>query len=124
MELLVRRTHLRFGLGIEFAGVADAREAERLSAGPPDSREYALAVTAPAAPTDAIPGLTAREREVLANVVAGRTYGEIAEALVLSEKPVSVHISNMLRKTGTASRVELAQLAHRHSRTEDSGPGI
>ncbi|WP_203791677.1 hypothetical protein, partial [Paractinoplanes rishiriensis] len=42
-ELLVRRTFLRFALGIEFAGVAGAREAERLCAGRPDSREYALA---------------------------------------------------------------------------------
>jgi DNA-binding NarL/FixJ family response regulator len=32
---------------------------------------------------------------------------------VLSEKTVSVHISNMLRKTGTANGVELAQLAQR-----------
>jgi DNA-binding NarL/FixJ family response regulator len=32
---------------------------------------------------------------------------------VLSQKTVSVHVSNMLHKTGTANRVELAQLAHR-----------
>ncbi|WP_275410974.1 LuxR C-terminal-related transcriptional regulator [Paractinoplanes rishiriensis] len=36
----------------------------------------------------------------------------MVRALVLSEKTVSVHISNMLRKTGTTGRVELAQLAH------------
>lgn len=80
-------------------------------------------VAVPAAPADAIPGLTAREREVLAHVVAGRTYREIARALVLSEKTVSVHISNMLRKTGAAGRVELAQLAHRYTaaRTDRHG---
>ncbi|MFF5085370.1 LuxR C-terminal-related transcriptional regulator [Actinoplanes sp. NPDC000266] len=72
------------------------------------------AVRAPApAGGDAIPGLTAREREVLAHVVAGRTYAEIARALVLSEKTISVHVSNMLRKTGTAGRAELAELARR-----------
>jgi DNA-binding CsgD family transcriptional regulator len=60
-----------------------------------------------------IPGLTGREREILEYLVAGRTYNEIAKALVLSEKTVSVHVSNMLRKTGTASRAELAQLANR-----------
>jgi DNA-binding CsgD family transcriptional regulator len=60
-----------------------------------------------------VPGLTAREREILAYLVAGRTYSEIAKALVLSEKTVSVHVSNMLRKTGTTNRVELTQLAHR-----------
>jgi len=72
-----------------------------------------VAVVNPAAPADGVPGLTGREREILPHLVAGRTYGEIARALVLSEKTVSAHVSNMLRKTGTASRVELAQLAHR-----------
>jgi DNA-binding CsgD family transcriptional regulator len=59
------------------------------------------------------PKLTSREREVLAHIVAGRTYGEIARELVLSEKTVSVHVSHLLHKTGTANRVELAQLARR-----------
>ena len=58
-------------------------------------------------------GLAPREREVLAHVVAGRTYAEIAADLVLSEKTVSAHISHMLRKTGAANRVELAALAAR-----------
>ena len=57
--------------------------------------------------------LTPREREILAHIVAGRTYAEIARALVVSEKTVSVHVSNMLRKTGTVNRVELAQLTRR-----------
>jgi DNA-binding CsgD family transcriptional regulator len=76
-----------------------------------------------AAPEQAatLPGLTAREREILAHIVAGRTYGEIARELVLSEKTVSVHVSNMLHKTGAANRVELAQLAHRLQRSESEG---
>jgi DNA-binding CsgD family transcriptional regulator len=56
-----------------------------------------------------MPGLTARETEILRLVVAGHTYREIASALVISEKTVSAHISNLLRKTSTANRVELAQ---------------
>jgi DNA-binding NarL/FixJ family response regulator len=67
----------------------------------------------PPAETAALPGLTPREREILAHIVAGRTYGEIARELVLSEKTVSVHVSHLLHKTGTANRVELAQLARR-----------
>ncbi len=43
--------------------------------------------------------------------VAGSTYAEIANTLVISEKTVSSHVSNLLRKTHTSSRVELAQLA-------------
>ncbi|HET7279348.1 MAG TPA: AAA family ATPase [Dermatophilaceae bacterium] len=58
-----------------------------------------------------IAGLTPREEEILRHLVAGRTYAEIAGALFLSEKTVSSHISNMLRKTGAANRVELAQFA-------------
>lgn len=69
-----------------------------------------------AASTDQSPtfkALTPREREILELVVAGRTYGEIARALVISEKTVSSHISNLLRKTGTSNRVELSRLAAR-----------
>lgn len=56
-------------------------------------------------------GITPREAEILDHLVAGRTYGEIARSLFLSEKTVSSHVSNLLRKTGTANRVELARLA-------------
>jgi len=55
--------------------------------------------------------LTGREEEVLAHVVAGRTYAEIARALVVSEKTVSSHISHLLAKTGTVNRVDLARWA-------------
>jgi DNA-binding NarL/FixJ family response regulator len=68
-----------------------------------------------------LPGsLTPREREILEHIVAGRTYGEIARALVLSEKTVSSHVSNLLRKTGAANRVDLARLAT-HGRRDLSG---
>ena len=54
-----------------------------------------------------------REREVLALLATGRTYAQIARELFVSEKTVSVHVSNLLRKTGTNSRVELTQLLGR-----------
>jgi len=47
--------------------------------------------------------------------VAGRTYREIARDLFVSEKTVSTHVSNMLRRFGLTSRVELSQLASRHA---------
>ncbi|RYU09417.1 helix-turn-helix transcriptional regulator [Nocardioides iriomotensis] len=58
-------------------------------------------------------GLTPREREVLRHLVAGDTYAQIGQALFISEKTVSVHVSNLLRKTGTSSRQEVAALALR-----------
>ena len=57
--------------------------------------------------------LTARERQVLALLIAGRSNGEIAKELVISDKTASVHVSNILRKTGTVSRMEAAALATR-----------
>jgi DNA-binding NarL/FixJ family response regulator len=58
--------------------------------------------------------LTGRERQVLDHLVAGRSNAEVARLLVISEKTVSVHVSNILRKTRTSSRVEAAELARRH----------
>ncbi|TCM33808.1 LuxR C-terminal-related transcriptional regulator [Kribbella sp. VKM Ac-2568] len=67
--------------------------------------------------TDKVPTafqtLTKREQEILSHLVAGRTYAEIAAALFISKKTVSVHVSNVLRKTGTTSRREVATLAGR-----------
>jgi DNA-binding CsgD family transcriptional regulator len=57
--------------------------------------------------------LTQREREVLLLVAVGRSNSEIAKALFISSKTVSVHVSNILAKLGVAGRVEAAALAHR-----------
>jgi DNA-binding CsgD family transcriptional regulator len=67
----------------------------------------------PTADDPRLAALTGREREVLAFLVAGRSNSEIAKELFISGKTVSVHVSNILRKTGTASRVAAAALAER-----------
>ena len=59
------------------------------------------------------PPLTPREGEVLDGLLAGQTYAQIATSLFISDKTVSSHVSNLLRKTGTANRIELAELAQR-----------
>jgi ATP/maltotriose-dependent transcriptional regulator MalT len=58
-------------------------------------------------------GLTQRERAVLALVTEGRTNREIGEALFISDKTASVHVSRILAKLGVRSRVEAATAAHR-----------
>jgi DNA-binding CsgD family transcriptional regulator/tetratricopeptide (TPR) repeat protein len=73
----------------------------------------------PPEPTDAAAagaalGLTARELEVLTLVAEGRSNRQVAEALFISAKTASVHVSNILAKLGVASRVEAAAVAHRH----------
>lgn len=76
---------------------------------------------APAVPATA--GITPRESEILGHIVAGRTYGEIARALVLSEKTVSSHVSHLLTKTGTSNRVDLARWAtRRHGSPSPTDP--
>jgi DNA-binding CsgD family transcriptional regulator len=58
-------------------------------------------------------GLSVREREVLVLVAEGRTNREIAEALYISPKTASVHVSNILAKLGVSGRVEAAAVAQR-----------
>ena len=60
-----------------------------------------------------IEALTDRERDVLALLVEARTNRQIAAQLYISEKTVSVHVSNILAKLGVRSRAEAAALARR-----------
>jgi DNA-binding NarL/FixJ family response regulator len=60
-----------------------------------------------------VASLTAREREILGHLAAGRTNGEIARALVISTKTASVHVSNILRKLDVTTRYEAAELYDR-----------
>lgn len=59
-------------------------------------------------------GLTPREVEVLGQLAAGRTDREIAEALFISKKTASVHVSNLLRKLDVANRVEAGKVGQAH----------
>jgi DNA-binding CsgD family transcriptional regulator len=56
-------------------------------------------------------GLTAREVEVLRQLAAGRSNREIGEALFISAKTASVHLSNIFRKLEVTSRVQAAAAA-------------
>jgi DNA-binding CsgD family transcriptional regulator len=59
-------------------------------------------------------GLTAREVEVLRLVARGTSNAEIAAALVLSEKTVARHLSNIFTKLAVGSRTAAAAYAFEH----------
>jgi DNA-binding CsgD family transcriptional regulator len=58
--------------------------------------------------------LTARERDVVRLLADGMTNRQLARALDISVRTATVHVSNVLRKTGAVSRTEVALFALRH----------
>ncbi|MCW6003124.1 LuxR C-terminal-related transcriptional regulator [Micromonospora sp. CPCC 205371] len=54
------------------------------------------------------PELTAREVEVLTCLAAGMSNKQVARSLGISIRTVTVHVSNLLRKTRSSSRTEAA----------------
>jgi DNA-binding CsgD family transcriptional regulator/tetratricopeptide (TPR) repeat protein len=59
-------------------------------------------------------GLTAREVEVLRLVAAGKSNRAIASELVISEKTVARHVSNIFTKLGLSSRAAATAYAYQH----------
>lgn len=62
--------------------------------------------------------LTEREREVVAWVAKGHSNQAIAQELVISEKTVKTHISNILGKLDLEDRTQLAIYALKHGLVE------
>jgi len=60
----------------------------------------------PAAPSEAFPELTAREREVLDLIARGRNNQEISKHLYVSPKTIRNHISNIFTKLQVADRAQ------------------
>jgi DNA-binding NarL/FixJ family response regulator len=67
-------------------------------------------------------GLTRREREVLALIARGYSNRAIASALVITEKTVETHVSNILGKLGCTSRAQAAAYAVEHGLAAGATP--
>jgi DNA-binding CsgD family transcriptional regulator len=59
-------------------------------------------------------GLTLRELQVLRLIAAGKTNKAIAAELVLSERTVDRHVSNIFTKLGVSSRTAATAYAYKH----------
>ena len=85
---------------------------------PAVARKLMERVTAPPAPKDPEAQLgellTEREREVLRLIASGLSNKEIARDLVVSERTVKGHVSNILNKLGVQDRTQAALFAVRH----------
>ena len=56
--------------------------------------------------------LTDRELEVLEHIAAGETNDELAAALFISPKTVSVHVSHILAKLEVTTRAKATAIAY------------
>ncbi|MDH6223849.1 two-component system response regulator DevR [Streptomyces sp. MJP52] len=79
---------------------ATARLMARLRDGQPKEEE-----------PDDLPGLTGREREILALIGEGLTNRQIRRRLHLAEKTVKNHISRLLAELGVERRIQAAVIA-------------
>lgn len=106
-QALLARAHQALGedaLARQHRADADA-VLRRLGAAPPEG---------PTVPAPRAGGLTDRELEVLAQVMAGRSNRETAAALLISEATVRRHLANVYQKLGVGSRTAAAAWAHEH----------
>jgi DNA-binding CsgD family transcriptional regulator len=111
------RTRLLLGralrdLGDRESAVTELTTARRSLAevGAAPAEQQAAALITPARPG----GLTPRESEVLRLVAAGKTNPEIAAILILSEKTIARHLSNIFTKLDVTTRTAAAAYAYQH----------
>jgi DNA-binding CsgD family transcriptional regulator len=114
------RARVLIGLGCRKLGDDDSAQMEldaarwvfeQLGAMPDLARVDALMRKAPSGDTK---GLTPRELQVLRLVAAGTTNKAIAAELVLSERTVDRHVSNIFTKLGVSSRSAATAYAYEH----------
>jgi DNA-binding CsgD family transcriptional regulator len=114
------RTRVLLGLACRRLGDDDAAglelEAarttfEELGAGPDLARVDSLVASAPSRDAH---GLSPRELEVLRHVASGKTNKEIAGELVLSQRTIERHVSNIFAKLGVSTRAAATAFAYEH----------
>jgi DNA-binding NarL/FixJ family response regulator len=106
----VARTRMLLADAYEAVGDSESAARERVTAQECLAR---LGVVQQVVPPKTLPnGLTAREVEVVRLIAAGETNRAIAERLVLSQKTVARHVSNIFTKVGATSRSGVTAFAY------------
>lgn len=119
-EATYERSQARLLTGRALAGVGDTESSRReLEAARTVFRQIGARPAADEAerllaPASLPAGLTAREAEVLRLVASGRSNAQIAADLVLSEKTVARHLSNIFTKLDVRSRTAATAFAFEH----------
>jgi DNA-binding NarL/FixJ family response regulator len=88
----------------ELCRAIKAAAAGQVQLSPPVAARLVREVPAPQDPEP----LTERETEVLQQLAQGKSNKEIAATLVIAEKTVRTHVSNILGKLGVTSRTQAA----------------
>jgi DNA-binding CsgD family transcriptional regulator len=109
------RTRELIGLACQALGDEDSARLQREAA----RNAYARLGAAPdlarlSAPPHSAHGLTPRELEVLRLLATGKTNKAIADRLVLSERTIDRHVSNLFVKLRVSSRAAATSFAYEH----------
>ena len=122
LDVPYEAARVRVSIGVACRMLGDRRSAE-LELDAARVVFQRLGATVELARLDALPGgrtgpaaggLTERELDVLRLVAAGNTNRAIAEGLVISEKTVARHLSNIFAKLGVSSRSAATAYAYEH----------
>lgn len=115
-RLAVALAHLGRGEDADVQAATAARQLHSLGAAGAAARIEKRHLPGPksSASSGAVPGLTAREAEILALLAEGLTDREMAERLIISTHTVHRHVSNILTKLGVPSRAAAAAFGARH----------
>lgn len=86
------------------------------------ARRLMAEVGAPTRHPDPLSELTARELEVLQLIAQGKSNAEIATELVITERTVKAHVSNLLSKLHLTDRTQAAVYAWREGLVDNEKP--